>query len=519
MDNSQLQQIKKHLALFLSHRRLLALCLVAALTLGLGFYLKMPKIYRSSALLSYERQQINPARMAPEQGHMQVSDTVSTVKDIALSRRNLESMILEFDLYKKARTQQPMESIVAMMRRDIIISPSDSGDTFRVSFEGTDQEKVMLVTNELAERFIRENLKYREDRATETSKYTKDELNLAKSVLDEKEKAMRDYKLAHYNAMPEQRVNNVARLNALHTQNQGIQDSIQDLERTKVMIQEQINLRRRLAGSSVPQDNTRTAGIVSPWQRLQQLRNHLESLKGKYTEKHPEIRRTRQLISQLEVELQGVKPSSGKKAGARVRHIQDPEIGQLQIQLKEVSLNIIKLRNDQQQINTELPKYKQWIAETPAREAEWNALTRDYDELRRNYDYLVAQNLQASSVEHLEKKQKGSKFKIADRARFPEKPYAPRFFRIMLLAIAAGLGTGAGLILAMDFIDTSFKDVTEVESYLGLPVVTSIPYLNKSNEVQEKRRSTVFFGAGILVFFVLFSACLLFFKYKGLIVF
>ncbi len=519
MENSQLQQIKKYLALFLSHRRLLSLCLATSLTLGLGFYLIMPKIYRSSALLSYERQQINPARMAPEQSDMRVSDTVSTVTDIALSRKNLESMILKFDLYKEARAEQPMESIVAMMRRDIIISPSDSGDTFRVSFEGTDQEKVMLVTNELAERFIRENLKYREDRATETSRYTRDELNLAKSVLDEKEKAMRDYKLAHYNAMPEQRANNLARINALHTQKQGIQDSIQDLERTKIMIQEQINLRRRLAGRSVPQENTRTAGTVSPWQRLQQLRNHLESLKGKYTEKHPEIRRTKQLIAQLEVELQSAHPSSVKKADAKVRHTQDPEIGQLQIQLKEVSLNIKKLRNDQRQINRELPKYEQWIAETPAREAEWNALTRDYDELRRNYDYLVAQNLQATSVEHLEKKQKGSKFKIADRARFPEKPYAPRFFRVMLLAMAAGLGIGAGFVLAMDFIDTSFKDATEVESYLGLPVVTSIPYLNKSNEEQEKRRSTVFFGAGLLIFFILFSACLFFFKHKGLIVF
>jgi polysaccharide chain length determinant protein (PEP-CTERM system associated) len=521
MENHQRQQIKKYFILLLSHWRLLALCLLVAVAVGLGGYLRMAKIYRCSALLSYERQQINPARMAPEQRNRQIRDTVSTLQDLVLSRKNLESLINEFDLYKKAREQRPLESIVDMMRRNIRISPSNRGDTFTVSFKGSDQEKVMQVTNTLAERFIKENLKYREERATETSNYTKDELNIAKTVLDYKEKAMRDYKLEHYNSMPEQRANNLARLNALHEQYQGVQDSIQDLERTKVMIQEQVNLRRSLVGSAATssQANSSQSETVTPWQRLQQLRHHLESLTGKYTDKHPEIRRTKQLIALLESELEGTSSSSANQTGARARHVQDPEIGQLQIQLKEVSLNIKKLRDDQRNIRSEIPQYERWIAETPVREAEWNAITRDYNELRRNYDYLVSQNLQASSVEHLEKKQKGSKFKIVDRARFPEKPYAPRFLRIILLSIMAGLGAGVGLVLAMDFIDTSFKDVAEVEDYLELPVVTSIPYLMKHSEVGAQRRKTVFLGAMLLLFLVLLLGCLMYCRQKGLIVF
>jgi polysaccharide chain length determinant protein (PEP-CTERM system associated) len=322
--------------------------------------------------------------------------------------------------------------------------------------------------------------------------------------------------------MPEQRTSNLDRLNSLHEQYQGVQDSIQDLERTKVMVQEQINLRRRLVGAmgtASQTDSNQANQPLTPWQRLQQLRNHLASLKVKYTEKHPEIRRTKQLISKLETELNGTQPPSGSRSGSRAVRIQDPEIGQLQIQLKEVSLNLQKLRADQKNIRSDIPKYEQWITDTPVREAEWNALTRDYNELRRNYDYLVSQNLQASSVEHLEKKQKGSKFKIVDRARFPEKPYAPRFLRIMLLAILAGLGCGVGLILAMDFIDTSFKDVSEVESYLGLPVVSSIPYLKEYHEVGEERKRTVFWGAMLFFYLIVLLACLVYFRQKGLIVF
>lgn len=322
---------------------------------------------------------------------------------------------------------------------------------------------------------------------------------------------MRDYKLKYYNAMPEQRVSNLSRLDALHNQYQAVQNSIQDLERTKVMIQGQINLRRRINDASVTTavagQNSETASNapLSGWQRLRQLRRHLHSLQGRYTEKHPEIRRTRQLIAQLERELGEKTPSSGKKVTPS-RLIIDPEIGGLQIQLKELSLNIQKLRADQKTLKKEIPKYERWINETPVREAEWNALTRDYNELRRNYDFLVSQNLQASSVENLEKKKKGGKFKVIDWARFPEKPYKPKFFILILAAVGVGLGLGVGWILALDFTDTSFKDVNDVESYLGVPVVSSIPYLKDHVEVGHDRKSIVIWGA----VFLLYAGLLLF---------
>jgi len=305
MENQQRQQVQKYLALLLAHWKLLVACLLAALTVGLGGYLVTPKTYRCVALLSYERQRITPARMAPEQNNQEVLETISTLRDIVISRRNLEAIIKKFDLYPELRKQVPSEEVAKLVRKHITIAPAHRGDNFTVVFEGGDPEQVQQVTNDIAQRFIDENLKYREERATETSRYTEDELNLAKAVLDKKEQAMRDYKLKYYNSLPEQRQNNLTRLNALHDQLQRVQDSIQNLERTKVMVQGQINLRRRLNGaqsnvavSPAPTENQPLTG----WQRLQQLRSHLISLQGRYTDKHPEVRRTRQLIARLEGE-------------------------------------------------------------------------------------------------------------------------------------------------------------------------------------------------------------------------
>ena len=519
MENQQRQQIKKYFDLLFLNWKLIVVCLLIAMTVGLVVYLRVPQVYSCTSLLSYERQQINPSRMAPERDNQGLRDTISTLRDVVLSRNNLEDIIKQFDLYQESRQRLPIEDVIDSMRRHIQITPSSKGDTFSVSFEGQAQDKVMKVTNGLAAKFIEENLKYRESRATDTSKYTQDELNLSKTVLDKKEQVMRDYKLKYYNEMPEQRESNLSRLNSLHAQYQAVQDSIQDLERTKVMVQEQINLRKRLvgamrSGSETPQQEQ----MVSPWQRLQQLYSHLDALQVRYTDKHPEIRRTKQLIAKMEADLEGQKPSSGVKKSSRRSQVQDPEIGQLQIQLKEISLNIKKLQADQKTIRAEKPQYEKWIAAAPVREAEWKSLTRDYDQLRRHYDYLVSQNLQASSVELLERKQKGSKFKIVDSARFPAKPYKPDFMRILLIAVGIGLGVGACLVFVKDFVDTSFKDASEIESYLDIPVVSSIPYLERQDEIGKNRVKMILWSTCFLLYFGSLLAACVYFWQKGRII-
>ncbi len=523
MENQQRQQVKKYLDLLVQRWRLIAACVLISLTIGLGMYLRMPKLYKCTALLSYEKQQINPGRMAPEREGQRLRETVSTLSELVMSRNNLEQLIKQLDLYPESRQKLPIEDVIEMMRKNIKITPSSRGDTFTVAFQGTQQDQVLKATNALASKFIEENLKYREERATETSKYTEDELNMAKVVLDKKEQAMRDYKLKHYNEMADQREGNLARLTSLHTQYQGIQDSILDLERTRVMAREQISLRKRL-GSALAGGNQEGTGRTPPdrpmgkYERLQQLKLYLESLLRKYTEKHPEVRRTRQLIAKLEADLQS-EPAPDKSGVEKVRHTpQDPEIQQLQLQVKEIDLNIKKLKKDQKKVKAAISRYEQWIEAAPVREAEWNALTRDYNELRRHYDYLVSQNLQAASVEHLEHKQKGSKFKIIDPARFPDKPFKPDFKKMLLLALGAGGGLAVGITLVLDFLDTSFTNVGEIESLLDVSVISAIPYIETEQERQKKRFRALLSGFLFFMYTTVLFAVMIYLYIQGRII-
>jgi capsular polysaccharide biosynthesis protein len=189
----------------------------------------------------------------------------------------------------------------------------------------------------------------------------------------------------------------------------------------------------------------------------------------------------------------GVKDSSQQHIAAT-----DSVTLQLETQYKNVVLNIKSLNSEKEVLKKAIAEYEQWVSVAPDREAEWSSLTREYGQLKKHYDYLFSQNLEAKSMLNLEKRQKGSQFKIVDTARYPEKPIKPDFFKIIGLAVIIGLGLGGGLTLVLDFFDGTLRDPETVESTLGIPLIATIPKIETLTE-QKKQKLRHYFSIIILV--------------------
>jgi polysaccharide chain length determinant protein (PEP-CTERM system associated) len=507
MNQKQRQLVNKYLDLFFRRKILILTLILLSLPIGLGVYLNTPKEYQSTCMLSYQRQGISPNKLSPDME----SDTrviVNTLSQIVESRTNLEQIITELDLYPGQRKVLPIEDVIELMRNKIEINLSKRGDVFTVSYSGGDPEKVVRVTNAIAAKFIEENLKYRQERATDTSSYTSQELQMAKKVMDDQDEAMRDYKLKNYNEMPGNREANMSRLASLQAQYQRKQDSIQELERTLVLIQDQINNRRmQLQGAAGNGDD---GGELDIYQRLANLRSNLDTLLLRYTEKHPEIKRIRKLIEKMEEEIktgayattnssQMVQPSvtAALKNQPQVG-VYDNILMQLEVRQKGVNLKIANVEKEKEQLLERIEQVEQWVAAAPIREAEWTALTREYGQLKKHYDFLVSQNLQAESMLNLEERQKGSQFRIEDPARNSGKPVKPDFLKIMGMSLLGGFGLGVVVTLFFNFFDSSFRDPETLEPLLGVPLLISIPYIETKVEHTKNTWKQVF-TAGFFV--------------------
>jgi capsular polysaccharide biosynthesis protein len=92
-------------------------------------------------------------------------------------------------------------------------------------------------------------------------------------------------------------------------------------------------------------------------------------------------------------------------------------------------------------------------------------------------------------AENLERKQQGEQFKVLDPARIPEKPFKPDRNRILLMGAVIGLMSGLGLAWFRESLDRSFHTVQDVEVYLGIPVIATIPSLKQESSPRRSASS------------------------------
>jgi hypothetical protein len=105
----------------------------------------------------------------------------------------------------------------------------------------------------------------------------------------------------------------------------------------------------------------------------------------------------------------------------------------------------------------------------------------------------------------MEKKQKGEKFQILDPARMPEKPVFPNMKILFFLTLVCGINIGIGLVFVLEFLDTSFKSPKDIESYLGFPVLATVPLIANPKYKRRQRANQIFSVVSITLSFILLS--------------
>lgn len=507
--------MKKYMNLFFNWHKLIVVLFLLAISIAYTVYLNEPKLYESQASIIYQQQRINPSRLSPDD-EKQFGEMVNTVSQQVLSRSSLESIIHEYNLYTEMRQNMPMEDIIEKMRKDISVTMDRrKGSVFSVSYIGKHPEATMRVTNALASRFIEENLRFREERASETANYIQDELQMSKAVLEKKEAEMRDYKLKHYNEMPEQRASNMSRLNSLQNQYQATQRRIHDLEQTRLLVSEQLENRRnflRLEDSTVG-EQSRGGPQLGRRNELIEARRHLQNMLLRYTEEHPAVKRAQNRVEQLEAEWDNI--ATGLDPTTVAPEIRDPRINDLTNKLREIDLNLETLRTEAVNIQKRMQVYEKWIDNAPVREAEWAALTRDYSQLRNYHDHLLSQSLSAEAAETLERRQQGSQFKMVDSAYLPREPVKGSFVTIFFMASVMGLAVGASLVMGFTMLDTSFRDVRDMENYLGLPITCSLPLIATKAEKRRQRIINILWNLFFIVWLLCIAASTVYFYMRG----
>ncbi len=469
-------------------------CLV--MVIGSVLAVKLPKIYQAETLIL-----IQPQRVPEDYVRSVVTDDVAarinTLSQQINSRTNLEKIIKRFNLYNSNDgNEMLMEDKVAGIRRAIQVNvrrgPRREPSTFTISYQGRDPEKVMHVANALATSIIDENLKVREQQAIGTSIFLDSELTTMRVKLEALEVQLKNYRETYIGELPEQLDSNLRILDRLQDQLSDKQEDLRNAKNTMASLQQQITDQRRLLRSGGSSGDQNAAGNeTDDLTRLIQMKQELEEKHTRYTAKHPDIIRLKSRIADLEQKIQNDAARDRTSDGMSALEARNPTLRALFQQKNDTGREIAKLNDEVGAVQREIDAYQNRVEATPKREQELQSLRRDYQNISDIYNSLLNRKLEAEISVNMEKKQKGEQFRIIDNAQIPTKPIRPNMRILFLMTVAVGVGFGGGIVFLLEYLNPSFKEPDEIESFLGVSVLATIPTVLHQRDLRMQKLNNV----------------------------
>jgi len=495
----------------------------AGLVISVAVAFFWPDTYVSTAVMTITPQQVSQSLVHADVA-TQMGMRLQEMETEILSRSSLSDLIVHLDLYKKERTQKPLEDIVQDMRNKAIqvksYEPTASGtenrvQAFTISFSYTDRYKAQQVVRELIGKFEEQNLIYMTKTASVTTEFLGDELKNAKQHLEDLDQKLTQFKVANQGKLPDQFQANVQAENAAEAEAARMADTLSQAQARKVMLEQ--SLQNLIADQSFyaqhGEDVVSTGGGTGSGVKSQQLvaleailtqqKSNLASMLKLYGENYPEINSIKAAISvseaqkaDLEKQLEAQAASSPDRGSVRVSNpaVQarleelKNSIATIKIQIQTTQGDIDRVIKNQGLLNQKIAAYQTRIEQAPLNEQEYMQLNSDYQLAKANYEGMVQKRDSSETAKDLEQHKGGENLELLDPASLPEQATDPN--RPAWAAIGTALGLVIGIVLAgaREMRDTSLKNLKDVRAYTNLPVLSSIPLLENALLVRRKRR-------------------------------
>jgi len=470
----------------------------------------IPSTYRSGTLILIEQPSVPEKYVVSNVDTDLVQHQLDSITEQILSRTRLLKIIDSLGLYPEERKHESPDDLVEKMSKDIDIQLSHGDDqklsAFNIYYANRDPKMAQAATAELANLFITENLEQRQERSENTTKFLEDQLEQARTKLEAQEAKMRVFKDEHLGELPTQTQSNLQILAGLQNEIQANEDALNRAKQQNTYLESLISQYKAIDRATKP-GTVGPAGLAEIDKELDQLKAQLVDLTSHYTDKHPDVRKTKEQIARTErireqivadMDKPGNDPTPVTVAPKSI-DLKSAPLLELESQLKA---NRVEIANHEAEIKDEQNKINQYQARlnmAPVMEQRFADITRDYDQSKTDYESLLAKKNQSEMSTHLEKTQQGEHFRMLDPPNFPIRPYKPNRLMLCGAGFAVGLVLGGGFAFGKEKLSGKIYGEREIKKLVPFEVIAEIPPIESLKEQSSHRRSAWFAGAAAVV--------------------
>ncbi|HEX4004983.1 MAG TPA: hypothetical protein VHX60_02290 [Acidobacteriaceae bacterium] len=476
----------------------------------------LPARYKSTTTILVEQPTMPKNYVTPNISD-DLQSRLQSIQQQILSPTRLLVIIDKLRLYTDAGHPLSVDAKVGRMSKDIDIETVRDPGTFEitgfsVSYSAPTPRLAQVVTGELTNLFINENLRERQQESQSTTTFIEQQLASARESLSEQDAKVREFEALHEGALPDQQTSNLQILSGLQQQLQNEQDALNAAKTQRVYYQSLVEQYRSLHNTPHNSDSS-PASLTTLDAQLEKMKSQLADLSTRYTDEYPTVQNLKSQIAKMEkartqllADLKAQASAPKQAAESSNPGLDDPAqsapLLQLQGQLQANQIEITNREGAVASLKTRIDGYQARLNEGPASQQQLADLTRGYEQSKANYDDLLRKENDSAMATSMEQMQQGERFSQLDPPNLPLKPDFPN--RLKFCGIGLGVGLALGVVIAgtLEFLDDRLHSEEEIEKILRFAVVSEVPEIFSPLDEAQNRRATMFSWTLAAIIFV-----------------
>lgn len=488
-------------------RRIIPLTLVFAAIAAVTYLVGMFGIARnyqvSVTILAQESDIIRPlleGRAVPTG----VTDRVGMARQIIYSRKVL-SEIIEVGGWMANGELSPIQQDRLMEEirgRTLVTSPRP--DIVQISYRDTDPRRTYEVTEAMGSLFIQETQATKERESREAYEFIDEQVQAYHQKLIDAEDNLQQYRSRNADAQPGSGADSNSRISALRSQVEQARMALLEQQARQSSIASQLS-----GESAVTAVQTRETGYRA---RLIELQAELDRLLLNFTERHPDVVRTRHQMEDIQRQLdeERRRVATGQAAGSEDSQA-NPLYQELRSQYSQAQRDVVAIRSRMSAAESLLHGELDRSRRIAASESALAELTRDYEVNREIYQDLLRRRENARVSMGLDEQNRGLTLRVQDPATMPLLPTGLRFMHVAGAGLLAAIAVPAGLLWLLVRFDPRVRSPQQIEARSRYPLLATIPAYPSP---RERRRQYLQMGTGTLVMAAVLLLYALTYAYK-----
>ena len=454
---------------------------------------KIPDQYEASARVYVDTDSILKPLMSGLAVQPNVDQQIAMLSRTLISRPNLEKLVRMADLDLKDQSKGSQELLIERLQKGIEIRTAGGVNLYAMAYRDAEPDKAKRVIQSLVSIFVESGLGASRKDTDSAKTFLNEQIKVFESKLEEAEGRLKEFRLRNIERQGADGKDVATRMAEVNTQLEAARLQLREAERSRDAAKQQLDESRSQKGnltvSSLMAESNIAAATPELDARIDAQKRNLDTLLQRYTDKHPDVIGTRQLIADLEKqkrkevqELQRRAALMPQTTGGGTDNLAQQEMGRL-LATSEVQVAAMKARVDE--YTSRYAQIKQELKTAPQIEAEAAQLNRDYAVTKKNYEDLVARRQSAVMSGELDVASGVADFRLIDPPRVTPKPVAPNRLLLYPIALVAALAAGLFAAFAAVQLRPTFADGNELRLRTGLPLLGLVTLL--STEVDRRR--------------------------------